>query len=77
MVEDGADQVFKNQRRPRIKVPAPSAQVDSGYDHFAVSGLYQKVHIAENPRQGQRPALSAHGWNHAERTAVIAAVLHF
>src|SRR5579863_3079790 len=59
------------------EVSSPSSEVDSGDHHLTLSGGDQGVHLGQNLAQLQRPALSAHGRNHAERAAIVAAVLDF
>ncbi len=58
------------------QVPSPPAQVDSGNYHFAIACAHQRFDFANHFVQRQRAALSADVGNHAERAAVVAAVLH-
>ena len=62
---------------PSFQIASPAAEVDAADHDFAVACGYQRVHLANDLRQRQRPAVAADARNHAERAAVVASVLHF
>jgi len=61
----------------RSEVSSPAAEIDPAEDDFAIAGVDQRVHLANDPIGRKRTALTADVGNHAEGTAVVAAVLNF
>ena len=75
LLYDGPHQIGKALLRPQV--PAPAPQINARDHHLAIARLDQLAHLAQYFFPGQRPAASAHRRNHAERAAVVAAILHF
>ena len=75
LLYDGPHQIGKALLR--LQVPAPAPQIDARDHHLAIARLDQLAHLAQYFFPGQRPAAPAHRRNHAERAAVVAAILHF
>src|SRR5580658_7919552 len=64
-------------RKPALQIASPAAEINAADHDFPVACGDQRVHLANNLRQRQRPAVSAHTRDHAEGATVVTSVLHF
>ncbi len=65
---------FTSEGRPQIA--SPLAEVDAAQHQFLVAIGHQLIDVAQHFSQRKRATASAHKRNHAERTAIVAAILH-
>src|SRR5277367_1462289 len=63
--------------KPALQIASPAAEIDSANYHFAIAGIYQRVHFADDLVHRERAALAANIRDDAERAAIVASVLHF
>ena len=72
-VEDATQQIFKFYARSEIA--APRSQVDAAEDDFAIAPGGEAADFSNDFARRHAAAFAANKWNHAIRTAKIAAVL--